>query len=77
MTKFFFFSYESGVLEDPNNVAPEELYQMTSNPFKAPDVPDVVEITFVNGLPTSIVDERNNVKKAIPMEIFHYLNTLG
>ena len=42
-TYFHFNSYESGILEDPNQEAPESLYQITTAPEKAPN-----EVRFVH-----------------------------
>ena len=47
---FIFYSYESGVLEDPGHEGPEDLYQMTKDPRKSPDEPDKLEITFRKGI---------------------------
>ena len=46
---WFVSSYESGILEDPMTQAPEDLYQMTVDPQKAPDVPTVIIIEFKKG----------------------------
>lgn len=42
-------SYESGILEDPKNKAPDTLYEMTTDPEKAPDKPEKLEIEFRTG----------------------------
>ena len=42
-------SYESGILEKPSTVAPSDLYQMTSDPEKAPDRPHLLTIHFKAG----------------------------
>lgn len=43
------YSYESGVLENPNTEAPKDMYQMTTDPEKSPDETDVLSIDFENG----------------------------
>uniref|UniRef100_A0A3Q2G000 Argininosuccinate synthase n=1 Tax=Cyprinodon variegatus TaxID=28743 RepID=A0A3Q2G000_CYPVA len=43
-------SYESGMLENPKSHAPADLYLMTKNPEDSPNIPDVLEIEFKNGL---------------------------
>lgn len=43
------FSYESGILENPDQEAPETLYQMTSAPETAPNDPTILEIDFDKG----------------------------
>lgn len=70
-------SYESGVLEDPSKDAPEELYQMTVSPLKAPDVPDVLTVEFKSGLPIKVTNEKDNIVKDKSLEIFEYLNAIG
>ena len=45
-------SYEGGILEDPWMEPPEDMFQMTQSPEKAPDSPEYVEITFERGDPT-------------------------
>ncbi len=44
-------SIECGVLEDPWKEPPEEVYQMTSSPVKAPRAPKYVTIGFRQGIP--------------------------
>uniref|UniRef100_A0A6Q2X274 Argininosuccinate synthase n=1 Tax=Esox lucius TaxID=8010 RepID=A0A6Q2X274_ESOLU len=43
-------SYESGILENPKNHAPVNLYLMTKNPEDTCESPDVLEIHFTKGL---------------------------
>jgi argininosuccinate synthase len=42
-------SYESGILEDPSQIAPEELFMMTRNPQSGPDLKSssIMEVLFV------------------------------
>ncbi|MGX4670902.1 argininosuccinate synthase [Cerasibacillus sp. JNUCC 74] len=47
-------SNECGVLEDPWVEAPEEAYELTTNPTEAPDEPQIVEIMFTHGKPISL-----------------------
>ncbi|NTW52452.1 MAG: argininosuccinate synthase [Chlorobiaceae bacterium] len=47
-------SIECGVLEDPMVAPPEDAYQITVSPEKAPDRPTVVDIEFVEGLPVAL-----------------------
>jgi len=47
-------SYEGGILEDPWAEPPADMFQWTSSPEAAPDIPETVEIGFENGIPVSI-----------------------
>ena len=46
-------SIEGGHLEDPNFIAPEEIFEWTQSPEKGPD-PEIIEIGFVGGVPVSL-----------------------
>lgn len=47
-------SIECGVLEDPWQEPPEEIYALTKSPSECPDEPAYVEIGFERGVPTAI-----------------------
>jgi argininosuccinate synthase len=47
-------SIECGVLEDPWQEPPEEIYTLTKAPAECPDEPAYVEISFERGVPTGI-----------------------
>jgi argininosuccinate synthase len=47
-------SIEAGVLEDPWNEPPEEIYMLTKSPALAPDTPAYVEIEWDKGVPIAI-----------------------
>ncbi|GIX46634.1 MAG: argininosuccinate synthase [Candidatus Tectimicrobiota bacterium] len=47
-------SYEGGILEDPWQEPPADMFQMTVAPEEAPDRPTYVEISFEAGVPTAI-----------------------
>jgi argininosuccinate synthase len=47
-------SIECGMLEDPWNEPPDDIYALTKSPSEAPDVPAYVEIEFVKGVPTAV-----------------------
>ncbi|XP_077354501.1 argininosuccinate synthase isoform X1 [Festucalex cinctus] len=70
-------SYESGILENPKNHAPTDLYQMTKNPEEAPSSPDILELQFKNGVPVKVVNVKQGKSKDTPLEIFLYLNEIG
>jgi argininosuccinate synthase len=65
-------SYEGGILEDPWIEPPEDMYQMTDSPQKAPDIPEYVEITFERGDPIAVDGQ---IMK--PAELLSCLNRLG
>ena len=70
-------SYEAGVLEDPQYTLPEECFEMTVSPEKAPDKPTDILIEFRDGIPISIEDKTHKVTKTDPLELFIYLNKIG
>lgn len=47
-------SNECGVLENPWTAPPEDAYDLTSSIENAPDVADIVEITFKQGVPVEL-----------------------
>jgi argininosuccinate synthase len=47
-------SIECGVLEDPMVPPPEDAFQITTAPEKAPDSPSVVDIEFNEGVPVAL-----------------------
>jgi argininosuccinate synthase len=47
-------SVEAGILEDPWTEPPEDAYQWTADPRKAPNEPEYVEIGFEAGKPVSL-----------------------
>jgi len=51
-------SVEAGVLEDPWDEPPEEAFQWTTDPRKAPNDPEYVEIEFAHGIPVALNNER-------------------
>jgi argininosuccinate synthase len=57
-------SYEGGILEDPWAAPPEEMFQLTVSPQKAPDRPQELEITFEQGVPTIGLAELNKIAGA-------------
>ncbi|MEX2244845.1 MAG: argininosuccinate synthase [Fimbriimonadaceae bacterium] len=50
-------SIEGGRLEDPSYQPPEEIFEWTSSVEGAPDVPEIVEIGFTDGNPSSVNGE--------------------
>jgi len=62
-------SIECGVLEDPGHEPPEEIFEWTASPEKAPSNPEFLSIGFDDGVPVSI-----DGKKMSPPEIVKALN---
>ncbi|MCF8035733.1 MAG: argininosuccinate synthase [Desulfobacteraceae bacterium] len=65
-------SYEGGILEDPWNPPPEDMFLLTASPRQAPDEPEVVDITFDQGDPVAVNDQ-----KLSPAALLAELNRLG
>jgi len=51
-------SFEGGVLDDPWHEPPEDMFVLTTDPRKAPDEPEYVEIDFEQGTPVAVNGER-------------------
>ena len=47
-------SIECGILEDPWNEPPEDIYSLTKSPAEAPDAPAYVEIEWEKGVPVAV-----------------------
>jgi argininosuccinate synthase len=58
-------SIECGVLENPWTEPPEEAFEWTVSPEKAPDEPTYIEITFEKGIPVAINGEVKDPVKMI------------
>jgi len=65
-------SYEGGVLENPWQEPPEDMFTLTVSPKDAPDNPEIIEITFKQGDPVAI-----NGKELSPANLLKELNRLG
>ena len=65
-------SIECGVLEDPWQEPPEEIYQLTVSPQKAPEKPTYIEVEFAKGLPIKIDGKAYN-----SVEVIQKLNEIG
>jgi len=63
---------ECGILEDPWATPPEGAYELTASLENAPDEADVIELTFVEGVPTAI-----NGKTMLLSELILDLNDLA
>lgn len=65
-------SYESGILENPNQKPPQEMFEWSNSPKMAPDEVETVTIFFTKGTPTAINGENHS-----PTTILTKLNELG
>ncbi len=58
-------SIECGVLEDPWQVPPEDAYELTVSPKKAPNKPQVITLKFRRGLPVALNGKAMGLEKLI------------
>lgn len=65
-------SYEAGILEDPWQEPPEDIFSMTISPEKAPDKPTYIEIDFEDGVPVAVDGVRLS-----PAALLDHLNRIG
>lgn len=65
-------SYEGGILEDPWESPPEEIFLRTVSPQQAPDSPTEVVIEFGAGIPVKL-----NEKELEPVELLEELNGMA
>ncbi|MFP4225514.1 MAG: argininosuccinate synthase [Desulfobacterales bacterium] len=65
-------SYEGGILEDPWNPPPEDMFTLSVSPKEAPDTPEEIDITFEKGDPVAI-----NGMVMSPATLLAELNRLG
>jgi len=65
-------SIECGVLEHPDAEPPEEIYEWTVSPEKAPDKPEYVTIRFNDGVPTAL-----NGEEMEPVTLIEALNDVA
>jgi len=65
-------SYEGGILEDPWQGPPDDMFSLSVSPQEAPDRPEVIEISFERGDPVAI-----NGDELSPAELLARLNVFG
>ena len=68
----FHTSYEGGILEDPWNEPPRDMFLLTRDPESAPDKPRYLEIDFDKGVPVAVDGE-----KLGPVELLTRLNEVA
>jgi len=65
-------SHEGGVLEDPAQAVPDDVWQLTKSPKEAPESGAEVSIEFEQGVPVAV-----NGKRQGPVQIVETLNRIG
>ncbi|MBW7907367.1 MAG: argininosuccinate synthase [Kiritimatiellae bacterium] len=65
-------SFEGGILEDPWNEPPADMFKLSASPERAPAKPEYVEIEFKAGNAVAV-----NGKKLSPLGVMQALNKLG
>jgi len=65
-------SFEGGILEDPWNEPPADMFKLSVSPEKAPNKPEYVEVDFVKGNPVAV-----NGEKLSPLGVMLKLNAVA
>jgi argininosuccinate synthase len=65
-------SHEGGLLEDPAQSPPADLFMMSQSPEEAPDTPEEVTISFERGTPVAV-----NGHVMSPVQLLAILNEIG
>jgi argininosuccinate synthase len=65
-------SIEGGDLENPLFMPPEDIYEWSADPAKAPEKPELIEVTFEKGVPVALNGEKLN-----GLELIGRLNKIG
>ena len=63
---------ECGLLEDASQAPPEDVYEWTTSPEKAPNTPEIVTIQFEAGVPIAV-----NGKTMLPLELIEEVNKIA
>ena len=75
-------SYEAGILEDPAQAAPADMYRMTVDPRAAPSEPATLRVHFERGLPVRVQNLSDGTDlSASPagsaLALYEYLNRVA
>jgi argininosuccinate synthase len=63
---------ECGLLEDASQEPPEDAYEWTTSPEKAPNTPEIVTLKFEAGVPVGV-----NGKSMLPLELIEEVNKIA
>jgi argininosuccinate synthase len=70
-------SYEAGLLEDPMQTPPDDMFKLTRSPEAASDSAEEVEIEFKDAIPVRVRHLGEGSSHEDPLDLFLYLNDLG
>ena len=70
-------SHEAGILENPSERCPENVYSKTLSPMMAPDRETLLEIEFENGSPVRIKNLEDGTERTDPLELYEYANHIA
>jgi argininosuccinate synthase len=74
----FHISYEAGILEDPSNSPPHDMWTMTDSLSDASaGGSELVTLVFRGGIPVELCFEDGRMSITDQLEIFSTLNSLG
>lgn len=65
-------SIECGILEDPNQEPPEDVFEWTTSPENAPNTPEYVSVKFDAGVPISLNNEHME-----PLDLINTVNEIA
>ena len=68
-------SYEAGLLEEPDQTPPDDMWTMTNDPLTAPDEPTDITISFQKGIPIKVVTPQKTFTESV--QLFKELNRIG
>jgi argininosuccinate synthase len=65
----------TGILEDPDQTPPDDMWTMTDSPLNAPNEPTDITVEFKQGIPVKVVTPEKTYTDSV--ELFTALNKLG
>ena len=68
-------SYEAGILENPDQTPPDDMWTMTDDPIKAPNEPLDITLSFEKGIPSKLVTPWETLTDSV--QLFKELNHIG